>query len=254
MVRTVTLLLFLFGLNTKLTYAQWSLTGNGVASTQFLGTTNNETLKFRTANVERMRLHNNGLSIGTLSTYTNSRLTVSQTEGNYWLRLNASTESAWGLKYDGSRLTWDYLYSGPGCFGCSSMNNILSITSFGQVNVGLSSTDNAPSSYKLVVKGGILATRLKVAVYNSTDWADYVFQPNYELMPLTQLANFIVQYKHLPNIPSAEQVVQQGIDVAVMDAKLLAKIEELTLYMIQLQQENQALSKEIEQTKQQIKH
>jgi hypothetical protein len=79
----------------------------------------------------------------------------------------------------------------------------------------------------------------KVAVRTTADWSDYVFDNNYKLPTFNQLENYITTNKHLPDVPSAEEVVcNGGIDVAKMDAKLLQKIEELNLYVIQLEKEN----------------
>jgi trimeric autotransporter adhesin len=62
-------------------------------------------------------------------------------------------------------------------------------------------------------------------------------------MPLSDVEKFIVQNKHLPNVPSADEVVKDGIDMATMDAKLLEKIEELTLYVIKLNKEVEELKR-----------
>lgn len=109
-------------------------------------------------------------------------------------------------------------------------------------------TERIPDGYKLYVEDGILTEKLKVA--NRTDyinWSDFVFDDGYELMPLHKLESFISKNKHLPEIPTADDVRKEGIDVASMDAKLLQKIEELTLYVIKQQ-------KEIDALKQQMKH
>lgn len=104
----------------------------------------------------------------------------------------------------------------------------------------------APGNYSLYVQNGVLTEKVKVAVKSTNQWADYVFDKNYELKSLEEVANFIEENKHLPNVPSAEEVVQDGIDMAKMDAKLLEKIEELTLYVIQLNEEVKQLKKENE--------
>jgi hypothetical protein len=112
---------------------------------------------------------------------------------------------------------------------------------------GLESWD--PSGYNLIVTKGILTERVKVALKGTADWSDYVFAPEYKLMPLEKVEAYIQENKHLPNVPSAEEVVKTGIDMAKMDAKLLEKIEELTLYMIELKKENEAMKIEIEKLK-----
>ena len=86
---------------------------------------------------------------------------------------------------------------------------------------------------KLNVIGGTLTDSLRVALV--ADWADYVFDKKYPLRSLNELEQYIQQYGHLPNIPTKEEVKQQGINVAEMDQKLLEKIEELTLYIVQQQ-------------------
>jgi trimeric autotransporter adhesin len=101
-------------------------------------------------------------------------------------------------------------------------------------------------NYGLYVEKGILTEKVKVAVKNSADWSDYVFAPAYKLRKLSEVESFIKRNGHLPGVPSAEQVVTEGVDVATMDAKLLEKIEELTLYVIDLEKKN----KEIESLKQ----
>ena len=68
-------------------------------------------------------------------------------------------------------------------------------------------------------------------------WPDYVFKSDYSLMNLLDLENFIVKHNHLPDVPSEKVIKEEGINVAEMDAVLLRKIEELTLYVIELRKE-----------------
>jgi hypothetical protein len=128
-----------------------------------------------------------------------------------------------------------------GCTGCYEDRFV--VYNNGKVKVGNVST---PDGYRLYVEQGILTEKVKVAVKNSANWADYVFADNYPLSKLTDVETFVKQNKHLPNMPSAEEMVKNGLDVATMDAKLLEKIEELTLYMIQMQKENVRLQKEMD--------
>jgi hypothetical protein len=69
-----------------------------------------------------------------------------------------------------------------------------------------------------------------------------VFRPGYRLRPLSEVASFIRQHGHLPGIPSAAEVKEKGVSVADVQAKLLAKIEELTLHLIQQETDNRELS------------
>ncbi len=104
-----------------------------------------------------------------------------------------------------------------------------------------STPTSSPDGFKLFVEQGILTEKIKVAVKNTNDWSDYVFANSYKLKSLHELEIFISDNQHLPDVPSAKEVVENGLDLAKMDAKLLQKIEELTLYVIQQQKEIEQL-------------
>ena len=87
----------------------------------------------------------------------------------------------------------------------------------------------------LNVLGGIIADSMRVAL--SSTWADYVFADDYKLKPLEDVAKYIQSNKHLPDVPSSDEVARNGIELGAMDAKLLQKIEELHLYILQQQNE-----------------
>ncbi len=93
--------------------------------------------------------------------------------------------------------------------------------------------------HTLCVKGDIIAEKVQVALYSN--WPDYVFDKNYPIKSLIEVENYINRNGHLPDLPSKDEVQCQGFDLAEMDAKLLLKIEELTLYVIQLRKENDEL-------------
>lgn len=101
----------------------------------------------------------------------------------------------------------------------------------------------------LSVDGLILAKEVRVAVSTTTHWADYVFENNYKLKSLYEVEEYIKKHKHLPNVPSAEDVTKNGIDMLEMNATLLKKIEELTLYTIELKKQLDAQQKVIDQIK-----
>ncbi|MFC5284243.1 hypothetical protein [Pedobacter alpinus] len=102
-------------------------------------------------------------------------------------------------------------------------------------NVGIGT--NTPDA-KLTVAGNIHSREVKVSVNAG---ADFVFNKNYPLKPLDSLALFINQYKHLPEIATAKQMENDGINLSEMNIKLLQKIEELTLYLIQKDKEVKSL-------------
>jgi hypothetical protein len=99
-------------------------------------------------------------------------------------------------------------------------------------------------TYKLNVKGTIGCG--EVIVEDVTDWPDFVFEDDYQLMSLKDLENYIKEYKHLPEIPTTAEVEENGISVGEMNAKLLQKVEELTLYTIQQQEIIEALKENLE--------
>ncbi|MCB0401819.1 MAG: hypothetical protein KDD41_07030, partial [Flavobacteriales bacterium] len=103
--------------------------------------------------------------------------------------------------------------------------------------------------YTLYVAKGILTERVKVALRSSSEWADYVFADDYQLMPLQEVEAFVASNNHLPGVPSAEEVHASGIDVATMDAKLLEKIEELTLYIIEMEKQIKDLQDQVQNNK-----
>jgi hypothetical protein len=84
----------------------------------------------------------------------------------------------------------------------------------------------------LTVDGGIVCRKLNVTLNH---WSDSIFAPNYYLMPLDSVANFIKVNGHLPGVPSEKDVKINGVDLAQNDVVLLAKVEELTLYIMQLE-------------------
>ena len=103
----------------------------------------------------------------------------------------------------------------------------MAINTAGEVGIGTLNT----YGYKLAVVGKIIAE--EVVVKLSTAWPDYVFKPSYNLRPLSEVRAYINQNGHLPEVPTAAQVKEDGVALASMNATLLKKIEELTLYILQ---------------------
>jgi hypothetical protein len=112
------------------------------------------------------------------------------------------------------------------------------ITSAGNVGIGTSNP-----LYLLTVNGTLGA---RVVVTNPAGWSDYVFDPGYHLTPLEDVAAYISEHHHLPEIPSAAEVAEKGIVVGDMESKLLAKIEELTLHMIQAEEKSRLLERTVQ--------
>jgi hypothetical protein len=92
------------------------------------------------------------------------------------------------------------------------------------------------STYGLFVKGGILTEEVRVR----TGWADYVFNDNYKLMPLNEVETYITDNNHLPNVPTATEVETEGLSLGEMAKIQQEKIEELTIYIINLNKKLEA--------------
>ncbi|WP_420552326.1 hypothetical protein [Tenacibaculum aiptasiae] len=117
------------------------------------------------------------------------------------------------------------------------------VVSNGNVGIGTTTT----GSHKLAVEGSIGAREIKVEAF--PNWSDFVFEKEYKLPTLKEVENHIKEKGHLKDIPSAVEVKKDGFYLGEMDAKLLQKIEELTLYTIQQEKEIQELKEQNKQLK-----
>ncbi|MEO8146882.1 MAG: hypothetical protein ABI723_04545 [Bacteroidia bacterium] len=100
------------------------------------------------------------------------------------------------------------------------------------------------TGYVAAINGKLIATEVRVELQAS--WPDYVFSKEHKLMPLEDLEEHVTTEKHLPGIPSACDVEDNGIMLGEMQTKTIEKVEELTLYLIQLNKENKELKARIE--------
>jgi Lower baseplate protein N-terminal domain len=91
-------------------------------------------------------------------------------------------------------------------------------------------TGTVPTGYVFAINGNSIATSITIKA--EANWPDYVFTDQYKLQPLSQVANYIAANHHLPDMPSAEEVAKNGQDLGEMNANLVKKVEELTLYLI----------------------
>jgi hypothetical protein len=124
----------------------------------------------------------------------------------------------------------------------------------GKIYVGSTATyPNVTGNYRMFVEGGILTEKVKVALRSSANWADYVFEKDYNLMPLKKVEEYIAANKHLPGVASADELAKNGLDLAEMQAKHMQKIEELTLYIIEQNKAIEKNIKAIEELKSQVK-
>jgi hypothetical protein len=264
-------LFFCLGISNWAISQNWSLTGNpGTNQTSnFLGTTDNQQVVFRTNNTVRMNIGTNAaptnqgaVTIGNLdpdaAPYYGGllRLRSPNNETAIDLIKGSNNTGGWDNQirfYNTNALrhviaddyTTGKLLIQTNVDPSSGSVNFLDIRGKVQITRDGSITLTTPGDYDLYVAEGILTEKVKVAVRNTGDWSDYVFQKDYKLPSLTQLGKFIEQNKHLPGVPSSEEMVKNGNDLGKTDAKLLEKIEELTLYIIQLNQQLEEQKKEI---------
>jgi hypothetical protein len=121
-----------------------------------------------------------------------------------------------------------------------NVNRATRNVSFTGGNVGIGTTDT--KGYKFAVAGKVVAEEVVVAL--QADWADFVFNKDYKLKDLEEVETFIEENNHLPDIPSENEVKENGVQVGEMNAKLLQKIEELTLYVIDINKRVKSLEEE----------
>ena len=124
-------------------------------------------------------------------------------------------------------------------FNTNDNSEKMRINANGNVGIGTPNPDE-----KLTVNGVIHAKEVKVDLNGPL--ADFVFKPEYKLMPLAQVEQFIKGNNHLPQMPSAEEVSKNGLSMGEMQNKLLQKVEEQTLYIIELNKQVQTLKKQLE--------
>ena len=132
--------------------------------------------------------------------------------------------------------------NGPIAFLRSGDAVSLYVTSAGKVGIG---TDN-PGSFDLAVDGSMAAR--ECVITTEDPFPDYVFSSDYNLMPISDLKQFISLNRHLPNIPSAKEVEEEGgFRLGELNLKLLEKIEELTLYILEQEERIKALEARVDQ-------
>jgi hypothetical protein len=175
---------------------------------------------------EALDVNGDGKFTGEIITGNNKGLVTPDTGGNLKdvIKLNSSNQIQIGSSTVSGTTqflgTGNYLFTGGGSLG-----------------VG---TTNIPTNYKLAVAGKIITEEVKVQLQSS--WPDYVFKKTYKLPTLKEIEKHIKEKGHLPNIPSAKQVAKNGIELGIMNKKLLEKIEELTLYTLQQEKRIQELT------------
>ncbi len=168
-------------------------------------------------------------------------------EGGELVLEGAGTYADWNIDSFQGRLRFFNNGTSVERFSVSSSNGLVQIS--GSVGIG---TTN-PGTYKLAVAGKVAAWEEVKVLNPSSAFPDYVFAPSYKLRSLAEVESYIKQNQHLPEVPAAATVAQEGMGLVEMNTIAIKKIEELTLYLIEqnkrlmkLEQENQELQREVE--------
>ena len=207
--------------------------GNNAA---FIYTPSSVDLNIYTGNVPRMTIRRDGnVGIG-----TNDPIEKLDVRGNVFLGdgstdFNASINGVYGVSWG-----WNLSSVASGFRILSTKGGATPFNIDADGNVGIGTTN--AGVYKLAVNGNIKAKKITVT---QTGWPDYVFDKNYSLMPLHQVEKFIETNKHLPGVPSAKEVEDKGVNLGDNQALLLKKIEELTLYLIEIKKTNDRMQEKI---------
>jgi hypothetical protein len=180
-------------------------------------------------------IYYNGGNVGIGTATPESLLTVSTSSGQNGVKIQSGGV---GLYLHAQSAGVAYVGTGSNHRLGLLANNTEQLTIIGTGNVGIGTTN---PQYKLAVNGTIGAQDI---IVTATNWSDYVFKPGYRLRPLSEVNQFIQTNGHLSDIPTEADVKENGISVGDMQAKLLAKVEELTLHMIQADERNRRLERQ----------
>jgi hypothetical protein len=213
----------------------WSTTGMGV-TTYYIGNRGGMV-------VNRVTMGSSNDNIFTLQAYSNT--TNNNIDfylvTNYWAAFAIKAAILQGSGPVSQLVTITSSTSVPtGTPVAVTINPVMITDASGNIGIG---TIN-PNGYKLAVKGTIHSQQVNVDMNN---WADYVFGKDYTLPTLASIKTYIDQNHHLPEIPSAQQIEKDGLNLGEMNKLLVKKVEELTLYLIQLREEKDKREKDQEQ-------
>ncbi len=181
----------------------------------------------------------------------------------------------WDIRLEGTSLRFDYkdyqnkivFHSGGGITAQGGVkaktfrnrNNTFVVKENGNVGIGTTNPqaklhikNGNTELLKLDNEGNLFTRELIVKKDGALEFPDYVFAPDYELLPLYELETYITNNQHLPEIPTAEEVEKNGIAVGTMNVQLLKKVEELTLYTIEQQKQIDEQNKTSKEQQKQI--
>ncbi len=216
-------------------------TGGNILSTQIGGTS----AGIGTFSNTNMRLFSNGVSAMLIAAATaNVGIGTDNPTEKLTVQTGNNTFGISHLGLNGNKLATQMggTSAGIGTFSntnmrifCNSTSAMLIAAATGNVGIG---TDNP--TYKLSVNGNIRSKEVVVEI----GWADYVFDKEYKLRSLPEVENYIREHNHLPGIPSAKEIETNGLQLGDTQKRMMEKIEELTLYIIEMKKEIEILKKD----------
>lgn len=239
--------------------SDWSMGGNTgtTPGPQYIGTPDNKDVVFKSNGQERLRLKGNGTiglfgadtTFGPLYRDWDGTLKIGDGPGNTFpvdKCFFLSGMPYWQTKgNDFTHLCADSPRPILGTLNNADLNiqtwgeQRMRITRNGAVGIGTNPPTGEVGDYRLFVENGIACRDVLVKL---GAWPDYVFQPNYALLPLGELREFLKTNKHLPGIPAAAELeAKQGVELGDMQARLLKVVEVQALYILQLEEKQEGL-------------
>lgn len=182
--------------------------------------------------------------LGAFSSKLLGQETIQQT---IYLKGNGSNSTEI-LMYKQDNVNYNSLSSnstGFGIYNSNTGNHSFHISASNNVGIGIIN-----ATEKLMVDGNIRAREIRI---DNGSWPDFVFSKSYKLPTLFDIERHIKEKGHLMGIPSAAEVKVNGVELGEMNAKLLQKVEELTLYLIELKKENQEVKSRVSSLEKRIK-
>ncbi|MBX2895413.1 MAG: hypothetical protein KF763_08215 [Cyclobacteriaceae bacterium] len=243
--------LIILTINSFIAKGQWTTNGNNIynSNTGYVGIGTSEPLE---------KLHIVGsLGIGKFTGHSYTGLQILYTDGghgtttfkhqrwggDFYFKRNSSAGERTQFYFEGDSNHRIDIYNNANQVNIRFNSDGVSFLNGGNVGIGTAT----PGSFKLAVAGKIAANEeVRVFIAGTSVFPDYVFNPGYQLPNLEETEKYIKENRHLPEVPSATEIEKEGMSLNQMNILLLKKVEELTLYLIEIKKENKELKERIE--------